>query len=135
MKRIFALGVFGLLLFLPQEGKAASVGTAAWYSELDPGINLTTANGEIFDDSKRTCASWHHPFGTYLRVTRLDNGKSILCRVNDRGPAKRLGRLIDLTKAAFQEIAPLRVGLIRVKVEMVREAVSEPTSKGRSLRA
>ena len=92
-------------------------GIASWYSESDPGINRNTANGEIFDDSQRTCASWNFPFDTLLRVTDLANGKSVVCRVNDRGPAKRLGRLIDLTQAAFREMAPLETGLISVKVE------------------
>ena len=92
-------------------------GIASWYSESDPGINRNTANGEIFDDSQRTCASWNFPFDTLLRVTDLANGKSVVCRVNDRGPSKRLGRLIDLTQAAFREIAPLETGLISVKVE------------------
>lgn len=95
-------------------------GTASWYSESDPGINLTTANGEIFDDSQFTCASWDFPFGTWLRVTNLSNGEVVFCRVNDRGPAKRLGRLIDLTKSAFHEIAPLQAGLVTVKVEPLR---------------
>ena len=91
-------------------------GTASWYSETDPGINYRTANNEVFDDSGLTCASWNFPFGTYLKVVNEANGKSVVCRVNDRGPARRLNRLIDLTKGAFQRIAPVRKGLIRVSV-------------------
>lgn len=91
-------------------------GIASWYSETDPFINKHTANGEVFDDSKLTCASWHHPFNTRLKVTNLSNGKSVVCRVNDRGPAKRLNRVIDLTIGAFKKIAPARKGLIRVSV-------------------
>ncbi len=105
---------------LPAESnfpQAQTLGIASWYSESDPGINLHTANGEIFDDAQRTCASWDFPFGTLLRVTSIKNGKSVICRVNDRGPAKRLGRLIDLTSSAFREVAPLKAGLIQVKVE------------------
>lgn len=94
-------------------------GIGSWYSESDPSINLHTANGEIFDDSKLTCASWHYQFGTYLKVTNLANQKSVVCRVNDRGPSKRLGRLIDLTKTAFHQIADLKKGLIRVSVSPV----------------
>lgn len=126
--------VLFLFLFLGQgklsgesnAGWNALFGTASWYSESDPGINLRTANGEIFDDSKLTCASWDFPFGTYLRVTHLANGKAVLCRINDRGPAKRLDRLIDLTKRSFREIAPLETGLISVKVEVAgaRESAS-----------
>ena len=94
-------------------------GTAAWYSKKDPYIRRHTANGEIFDDSKSTCAVWDFPFGTYLKVTNLENRKSVICRVNDRGPAKRLGRRIDLTQSAFRKIACLRRGVIKVSVNPV----------------
>lgn len=94
-------------------------GIASWYSETDPGINLHTANGEIFDDRKLTCASWNHKFGTLLKVTNIKNGKSVVCRVNDRGPHKRLGRLIDLTVTAFKRIADPRSGLIHVSIQPV----------------
>ena len=97
----------------------SSYGTASWYSETDPFINLRAANGEIFDDSRMACASWHYPFGTMLKVTNLANGKSVVVRVNDRGPAKRLHRLIDLTKAAFRKIGNTRNGLIKVRVTRV----------------
>ncbi len=92
-------------------------GIASWYSENDAGINLHTANGEIFDDRKMTCASWDYSFGTLLKVTNLANQKSVICRVNDRGPHKRLHRIIDLTVSAFHRIADTRRGLIRVSVE------------------
>lgn len=97
-----------------------SVGIASWYSESDPYINLHTANGEIFDESKNTCASWNYPFGTHLKVTNLSNQRSVICRVNDRGPAKRLGRMIDLTKSSFSKIAPPEKGLLRVSVTPLR---------------
>ncbi len=96
-----------------------SRGTASWYSEKDPGINRHTANGEVFDDTKMTCASWHFPFGTLLEVKNTSNGKSVVCRVNDRGPARRLNRVIDLTKAAFRKIADPRRGLVKVTVQPV----------------
>lgn len=94
-------------------------GVASWYSENDPAINKHTANGEVFDDSKMTCASWEYPFGTRLEVKNLENGKSVICRVNDRGPSKRLERLIDLSKGSFRKIASTRRGLIRVSVRVV----------------
>ncbi len=98
------------------------LGLASWYSEDSPGINERTANMEIFDDSEFTCAMWGVEFDTFVKVTNLENGKSVVLRVNDRGPAKRLvrkGRIIDLTKTAFARIASLRTGLISVKVEFV----------------
>ena len=94
-------------------------GLASWYSETDPGVLKTTANMEIFDDRQLTCAIWGVPFGTLLRVTNLENGKEVVVRVNDRGPAKRLvrkGRVIDLTKEAFSMIAHPKKGLVKVKV-------------------
>jgi len=99
--------------------RQAVYGVASWYSETDPGINRHTANGEVFDDAQLTCASWNYPFGTRLRVTNVKNQRTIVCRVNDRGPAKRLNRVIDLTKGAFRQIANLRSGLIKVAVEPV----------------
>lgn len=92
---------------------------ASWYSRYDPGINRHTASGEVFNDRLMTCASWDYPFGSTLKVQNKANGKWILCRVNDRGPAKRLDRKIDLTKTAFRKIANLKTGLIRVNVTRV----------------
>ncbi|HOE68551.1 MAG TPA: septal ring lytic transglycosylase RlpA family protein [Candidatus Omnitrophota bacterium] len=92
------------------------VGIASWYSRTDKGINERTANNEIFDDRAMTCASWDYPFGEKLLVINAMNGKWVVCRVNDRGPALRLRRKIDLTKAAFKKIANPRRGLIYVSV-------------------
>ena len=94
-------------------------GSASWYSQDDPGILLTTANMEKFDDSEFTCAIWDLPFNTILKVTNLENGKSVIVRVNDRGPARRLNRTIDLTKQAFSKIADLDKGLADVSVEII----------------
>ncbi len=94
-------------------------GQASWYSQNDPGILLTTANMESFDDSELTCAIWDLPFNTILKVTNLENGKSVLVRVNDRGPARRLNRAIDLTKTAFARICDLEKGLTDVSVEII----------------
>ncbi len=98
-------------------------GIASWYSKESPGINEHTANGEEFDHYKIACASWDFPFGSLLEVTNIENGKKVIVRVNDRGPAKRLykaGRVIDLTKAAFRAIANIDKGLIRVKIRIVK---------------
>ncbi|PIP67491.1 MAG: septal ring lytic transglycosylase RlpA family lipoprotein [Candidatus Omnitrophica bacterium CG_4_9_14_0_2_um_filter_42_8] len=94
-------------------------GKASWYSQTDPGILLTTANMERFDDSELTCAVWDMPFNTILKVTNLENCKTVIVRVNDRGPAKRLNRPIDLTKEAFSRIADLDKGLADVSVEIM----------------
>lgn len=97
-------------------------GSASWYSERSPGIRRRTANNEIFDDAAMTCAMWGTPFNQRLRVTNLSNGKSIIVRVNDRGPHRRYvkrGRIIDLTKSAFRKIGGLKKGVIKVEVEFL----------------
>lgn len=91
-------------------------GTASWYSRSDRGIKKRTASGVVFDHTKKTCASWSFPLGTRLRVMNLQNCRSVICVVNDRGPAKKLKRLVDLTKTTFRDIADPKHGLIRVSV-------------------
>jgi len=97
-------------------------GDASWYSRRSPGIRKHTANMEIFDDNAMTAAMWGVPFHQRVRVTNLENGKSIVVRVNDRGPHKRYfrrGRIIDLSKKAFSEISGLKEGLIKVEIELL----------------
>lgn len=89
-------------------------GIASWYGEGYRG--RTMANGQPFDPDALTCASWAYPLGTKLRITH--GGNSVDVVVTDRGPAKHLGRLIDLSAASFARITPLHVGVIRVKVEV-----------------
>lgn len=108
--------------FIP-DGKNCVTGMASWYSKSDRGILKTTANMESFCDKKNTCAVWNIPFNTLVRVTNLLNGKSIVVRVNDRGPAKHLvrrGRIIDLTKGAFSRIAEPGHGLIPIKISALQ---------------
>lgn len=87
------------------------VGTASWYGNKFHGRR--TASGERYDMQAYTAAHKTLPFGTILRVTNLDNNKSVLVRVNDRGPFVR-GRIIDLSHVAAKEID---VTLHRVKIE------------------
>lgn len=97
-------------------------GMASWYAEFSPGIRPTTANMEQFNHNKMTCAMWGLPFGTMVEVTNLDNDQKIVVRINDRGPALkyvREGRIIDLTKAAFEKIADLKSGLANVRVRVI----------------
>jgi rare lipoprotein A len=108
---------------LNTNGKNHVTGIASWYSRADLGIRRTTANNETFCDRKNTCAIWGLPFNTLVRVTNMVNGKSVVVRVNDRGPAKRLvrkGRVIDLTRAAFLKIADPGDGLIPITLCALR---------------
>ena len=88
---------------------------ASWYGEKYRG--KATASGEPFNPSELTAAMWDVPFGTRFRVTY--QGKSVVVRINDRGPAKHLKRGIDLSKAAFKKLSPLGKGLIKVKIEKI----------------
>lgn len=113
--------VMALTLIVPH-GMAAQKtlhGKASWYSQSDGGVRKFTASGERFDSSKKTCASWHFKMGTKLKVTNLRNGKSVVCRVNDRGPAKRLKRIIDLSKSAFQKIEHVDQGIAKVQITTI----------------
>ncbi len=93
------------------------IGIASWYGpELE---GRPTASGEPFDPSAMTAASWYHPFGTFLEVTNVETGDQVVIRINDRGPARRLGRLIDLSKASFKQIGDLDQGLIQVEIKVI----------------
>ena len=81
-----------------------------------------TANGERFQPMGQTAAIWDVPFNTRLRVTHLATGRSIVVRVNDRGPHRRLGRLIDLSTGSCRALGAC--GLARVRVEIVPSAAS-----------
>lgn len=80
-----------------------------------------TASGKRFDNNKLSAAHRKFPFGTKLRITNEDNGKSVIVEVIDRGPFAR-GREIDLSKKAFMEIASNKgSGAVNVKIEELRK--------------
>ena len=92
-------------------------GVASYYSY--ECADQPMANGKLFDPEKRTCASWFYKFGEVLTVKSLDTGRTTEVVVTDRGPNRRLvreGRIIDLSKRAFQDICSLKKGLTRVVV-------------------
>jgi len=78
-----------------------------------------TADGHRYERAAFTCAHRSHPFGTRLLVTDLENGRSVVVRVNDRGPFEP-GRVVDLSWAAARKLGMLRRGLARVRVEPLR---------------
>lgn len=92
-------------------------GTASFYGGKWHGRK--TANGEIFDTYKLTAAHKTLPFGTRVRVTNLSNGKSVIVRINNRGPYSK-GRVIDLSQAAFSKIENMSKGVTKVKLEIVK---------------
>ncbi|PHS25664.1 MAG: septal ring lytic transglycosylase RlpA family lipoprotein [Robiginitomaculum sp.] len=98
-------------------------GVASWYGSKFDGRK--TANGEIFDMNGMSAAHTTLPLPSLVRVTNLENGRTIIVRVNDRGPFVN-NRLIDLSKGAARELGYLRQGVTRVRVQYVGPAVSNP---------
>lgn len=87
---------------------------------LKEGTSGITASGKELDDERKIAASWDYPFGTLLCVTNLANGRSVVCSVEDRGPNRklyRMGRRLDLSKAAMRALDGIKQGIIQVKVE------------------
>ncbi len=80
--------------------------------------NAWTANSEKFSRNKFTAAHKYLPFNTMLRVTNEANGKTVIVRVNDRGPFKK-GRDLDLSYGAAKELGILRDGIKKLKVEII----------------
>ena len=96
--------------------KGYEFGKATWYGAALQGNY--TASGSIFDYHQMTAAHKTLPFGTMVKVTNMANGESIEVEITDRGPYGP-GRVIDLTSAAFEEIASLGAGVIYVQYEIV----------------
>lgn len=85
-----------------------TTGTASYYADRFTG--KPTASGEAYDPEDFTAAHRSLPFGTRVRVTDVETGRSVIVRVNDRGPWGREGRLIDLSRAAAREIGLIQRG-------------------------
>lgn len=95
---------------------AGSVGVASWYG---PGFHgRLTANGERYDMYAKTAAHKTLKFGTKVKVTNQNNGKSVVVRINDRGPFVG-GRVIDLSKSAADAIDMVGPGTAPVTVEVI----------------
>jgi rare lipoprotein A len=92
------------------------IGKASFYGMKHQ--NKKTASGELFNQNLRTAAHRNLPFDTRVKVTNVENGKSVVVRINDRGPYVK-GRIVDLSKSAFSSIANPASGVIRVKLEVV----------------
>lgn len=94
-------------------------GVASYYHDSLAGNH--TANGEVYDLDEFTCANRTLPFGSIVRVTRLDDPRRVVhVRVNDRGPFGRRTRILDLSRAAAEQIGLLRDGITRVRADVVR---------------
>ena len=100
--------MMGVVKMFPAEAEKAS-----YYSYEFGGRK--TANGEIFNPAELTAAHKTLPFGTKVKVTNVDNGKSVIVRINDRGPFIK-GRSIDLSYAAAEKIEMVEKGVAEVEI-------------------
>jgi len=100
----------------PSRTTAVETGVASYYAGEYHGRR--TASGEKFHQGKLTAAHRTLPFGTRVRVTNLENGRSVVVRITDRGPFRR-GRVIDVSKQAARKLGFLRDGTAKVRVEVV----------------
>ncbi|NTU97315.1 MAG: septal ring lytic transglycosylase RlpA family protein [Chlorobiaceae bacterium] len=92
-------------------------GTASYYADQFQGRR--TANGETFNMHELTAAHRSLPFGTWVKVTNMNNGKDVIVRINDRGPYVK-GRIIDLSIGAAKELGIVHSGIVKVRLEAFR---------------
>src|SRR5207244_1627595 len=110
----------GGIWYVPKEDPNYDrTGVASWYG--DAFNQKTTANGEIFDMNAVTAAHTTLPLPSMVEVTNLDNGKTLVVRVNDRGPFVG-DRIIDLSRQAARQLGYDRAGLAHVRVRYVGPA-------------
>ena len=124
MKKIILSLFFALFCVAVSNAFETERGVASWYG---PGFHgRTTANGETYDMNEMTAAHKSLPFDTRVRVVDLDTGKSVIVRINDRGPFVA-GRIIDLSYAAAQALGMEKRGTARVELQILSENESPDT--------
>lgn len=117
MNNNFSAWLLPVLFFLSLTASAQEFGYASYYSDRYQGRR--TAYGDVYDRNKLTCSHKKHPYGTLLRITRIDNKKSVICKVIDKGPYTK-GRIVDVSLAAANEIGLVQDGVVEVKVEVYK---------------
>ena len=116
MKRILSVIFVGVLTFGSFVTGSEAKTTTGWASFYKSGKR--TANGEHFNPNGMTAAHRNLPFGTKVLVTNLNNGKSVMVRINDRGPFIR-GRVMDLSLGAARIVGLNRSGVAKIKFEVM----------------
>ncbi len=113
--------VIGGRQYVPRDyaGGYSATGTASWYGDAFHGRR--TANGEIFDKGSISAAHPTLPLPSYVRVTNLTNGRSMIVRVNDRGPYHG-GRVMDVSQRVAEALDFRRAGTARIKIDYVGKA-------------
>lgn len=99
-------------------------GKATWYGPRHHGRK--TASGERFDMHALTAAHRSLPFGAVVRVTNLRNGRSVVVRINDRGPFGGGGRIIDVSREAARRLGMIEAGVVPVEIEVLSVPLSRP---------
>ncbi|MGQ1946805.1 septal ring lytic transglycosylase RlpA family protein [Geofilum sp. OHC36d9] len=105
-------------VFVLAQNEYEATGIASYYADKFDGRQ--TASGEIYRHSKLTAAHRSLPFGTLLKVINTANGKSVVVRVNDRGPFVD-NRILDLSQSAALEIDAVKDGLVEVRIQQVAD--------------
>ncbi|HKK74833.1 MAG TPA: septal ring lytic transglycosylase RlpA family protein [Saprospiraceae bacterium] len=121
--KLFTTILLSTVFLFSAQANAQEFGKASYLDMAYQGA--ITASGEPYNANEFTGAHKIHPFGTKLRITRQDNGRSVIVRVNDRGPHIK-GRIVDVSYAAAKALDMVRDGVADVKVEVVGKA--SPTS-------
>ena len=111
---------FGVWYYPKRDLTYDETGIASWYGEETAILGRPTANGEVFDPKIATAAHKTLPLPSVVRVTNLDNGKSLVVRVNDRGPFAK-GRIIDLSHEGARILGFVKQGTARVRVQVLAE--------------
>ncbi|MDF1751246.1 MAG: septal ring lytic transglycosylase RlpA family protein [Verrucomicrobiales bacterium] len=120
--RTAALAVVSLIsgfLIAAEPGEVLK-GQASFYSK--GFVGKKTASGELYDPASLTAAHRTLPFGTMVHVTNLKNGKTVVVRINNRGPFTKNNRIIDLSLAAAEKVAMTKDGVVDVKVVILEGA-------------
>jgi rare lipoprotein A len=127
------LFIIGLILVLAScsrmryfPGGNIQKGLASWYGPEFHG--KLTSNKEIYNMHDLTAAHPTLPFGTYVKVTNLDNGRSVVVRINDRGPFVK-GRIIDLSYAAATKLGMSGPGVVPVMIEVLKKYSPKKSSQ------
>jgi rare lipoprotein A len=104
------------------KANSSAYGVASFYTE-----DEWTASGERFNTRAMTAAHPTLPFGTKLRVTNVTNGRSVVVRINDRGPYVP-GRVVDLSESAAESLGMVERGIVKVKLDVVQKQTSSTSS-------
>lgn len=100
-----------------ESAKEKIAGMVSWYSDKFHGKK--TSSGDLYSKTELTAAHRTLPFGTKVKVTNTKNGKSVIVKINDRGPHSK-SRVLDLSKSAFNEIGSINSGVLDVEMEVIK---------------